>query len=436
MLDRDEDMLVTGGRHPFYGKYKVGFLSSGKVVALDVSYYSNAGHSVDLSLSIMERALFHMENSYSVANVRGRGYVCRTNLPTNTAFRGFGGPQGMMVSENWITDVAQSLGRPAEEVRRLNLYVEGEATPYNQVLDQLTLDRCWDECLQRSRYQQRRDAAELFNRQNRWTKRGVAIVPTKFGISFTAAFLNQAGALVHIYTDGSVLLTHGGTKMVQVASRVLGIPCSKIHISETSTNTVPNTSPTAASASSDLNGAAVFAVCRTLSGRLVLYQTQNSKASWEDWRSSSKPRRQTHRPKTPEDKDKGVPAGAGALVHIYTDGSVLLTHGGTKMVQVASRVLGIPCSKIHISETSTNTVPNTSPTAASVSSDLNGAAVFAVCRTLSGRLVLYQTQNSKASWEDWRSSSKPRRQTHRPKTPEDKDKGVPAGVRFQVNDFL
>ncbi|XP_078117513.1 xanthine dehydrogenase/oxidase-like [Sander vitreus] len=291
MLDRDEDMLVTGGRHPFYGKYKVGFLNSGKVVALDVSYYSNAGNSMDLSLSIMERALFHMENSYSVANVRGRGFVCRTNLPSNTAFRGFGGPQGMMVTESWVTDVAQSLGRPAEEVRRLNLYVEGESTPYNQMLDQLTLDRCWDECLQRSGYQQRRAAADLYNRLNRWTKRGLAIVPTKFGISFTAAFLNQAGALVHIYTDGSVLLTHGGTemgqglhtKMVQVASRVLGIPCSKIHISETSTNTVPNTSPTAASASSDLNGAAVLNACQTLIQRLAPYKTLNPKGSWEDW---------------------------------------------------------------------------------------------------------------------------------------------------------
>uniref|UniRef100_A0A3Q3N181 Xanthine dehydrogenase/oxidase n=1 Tax=Mastacembelus armatus TaxID=205130 RepID=A0A3Q3N181_9TELE len=291
MLDRDEDMLITGGRHPFHGKYKVGFLGSGKVVALDVSYYSNCGNSMDLSLPIMERALFHMENSYSVANVRGRGFLCRTNLPSNTAFRGFGGPQGMMIAESWITDVAQSLGRPSEEVRRLNLYTEGESTPYNQVLDHVTLDRCWDECLSRSRYHQRQAAIDLYNRQNRWTKRGLAIVPTKFGISFTAIFLNQAGALVHIYTDGSVLLTHGGTemgqglhtKMVQVASRVLGIPCSKIHISETSTNTVPNTSPTAASASSDLNGAAVQNACKVLVSRLEPYKTRNPEGSWDDW---------------------------------------------------------------------------------------------------------------------------------------------------------
>ncbi|XP_076022009.1 xanthine dehydrogenase/oxidase [Genypterus blacodes] len=290
MLDRDEDMLITGGRHPFYGKYKVGFSSSGKVVAVDVTYYSNAGNSMDLSLSIMERALFHMENSYSVANIRGRGIICRTNLPSNTAFRGFGGPQGMMVSENWINDVAHSLGKSAEEVRRVNLYMQGEVTPYNQILENVTVDRCWDECLSRSRYQERQAAVDQYNRQNRWTKRGLAIVPTKFGICFTATFLNQAGALVHIYTDGSVLLTHGGTemgqglhtKMVQVASRVLGIPCSKIHISETSTNTVPNTSPTAASASSDLNGAAVQNACEILVKRLESYRTKNPKGSWED----------------------------------------------------------------------------------------------------------------------------------------------------------
>uniref|UniRef100_A0A3Q3B804 Xanthine dehydrogenase n=1 Tax=Kryptolebias marmoratus TaxID=37003 RepID=A0A3Q3B804_KRYMA len=293
MLDRDEDMLITGGRHPFYGKYKVGFLNSGKVVALDVSFYSNAGNSLDLSqaVSIMERALFHMENSYRVPNIRGQGFMCRTNLPTNTAFRGFGGPQGMMVAESWITDVAHSLGRSAEEVRRFNLYLEGESTPYNQILHGLTLDRCWDECLSRSGYEQRRAAAQLYNRQNRWTKRGLAVVPTKFGISFTVNFLNQAGALVHVYRDGSVLLNHGGTemgqglhtKMVQVASRVLGVPCSKIHISETSTNTVINTSPTAASVSSDLNGAAVQNACEILQKRLEPFKAQNPKGSWEDW---------------------------------------------------------------------------------------------------------------------------------------------------------
>ncbi|KAF7704115.1 xanthine dehydrogenase/oxidase [Silurus meridionalis] len=291
MLDRDEDMLVTGGRHPFFGRYKVGFKKDGKVMALEVTYYSNAGNSMDLSLSIMERAVFHMDNCYNIPHIRGTGYICKTNLPSNTAFRGFGGPQGMMVAESWISDVALSCGLPAEQVRKLNLYKQGDYTPFNQCLDQFTIHRCWEECITISDFYQRKAKVEQYNKQNRWTKRGLSIIPTKFGISFTAVFLNQAGALVHIYTDGSVLLTHGGTemgqglhtKMVQVASRTLGIPTTKIHISETSTNTVPNTSPTAASAASDLNGMAVFNACQTLIQRLEPYKAKDPKGSWEDW---------------------------------------------------------------------------------------------------------------------------------------------------------
>ncbi|XP_036419585.1 xanthine dehydrogenase/oxidase isoform X2 [Colossoma macropomum] len=291
MLDRDEDMLVSGGRHPFFGRYKVGFKKNGKVMALDVTYYSNVGNSMDLSLSIMERALFHMDNCYNIPHIRGTGYMCKTNLPSNTAFRGFGGPQGMMVSESWISDVALCCGIPAEQVREINLYKQGECTPFNQCLEQFTIDRCWEECMNISDFHQRKARVELYNKQHRWTKRGLSIIPTKFGISFTAIFLNQAGALVHIYTDGSVLLTHGGTemgqglhtKMIQVASKTLEIPTSKIHISETCTNTVPNTSPTAASASSDLNGMAVYNACQTLLQRLDPYKARNPKGSWEDW---------------------------------------------------------------------------------------------------------------------------------------------------------
>uniref|UniRef100_A0A8C2DPD9 xanthine dehydrogenase n=1 Tax=Cyprinus carpio TaxID=7962 RepID=A0A8C2DPD9_CYPCA len=291
MLDRDEDMLVTGGRHPFFGHYKVGYMNNGRVMALEVTLYSNAGNSLDLSLSILERALFHMDNSYNIPNIRGTGYVCKTNLPSNSAFRGFGGPQGMMIAESWMSDVALSCGLPAEEVRRMNMYKEGDFTPFSQRLDNFTIDRCWEECMQLSDFNKRKDAVEQYNRQHRWTKRGLSIIPTKFGISFTAVFLNQAGALVLVYSDGSVLLTHGGTemgqglhtKMVQVASKTLGIPCSKIHITETSTNTVPNTSPTAASASSDLNGMAIYNACQTLLQRLQPYKDKNPKGCWEDW---------------------------------------------------------------------------------------------------------------------------------------------------------
>lgn len=291
MLDRDEDMLITGGRHPFLARYKVGFMKTGIIVALEVNHYSNAGNTMDLSGSIMERALFHMDNCYKIPNIRGTGRLCKTNLASNTAFRGFGGPQGMLIAEYWMSEVAVTCGLPAEEVRRKNMYQEGDLTHFNQKLEGFTLTRCWDECLASSQYQARRSEVEKFNRENCWKKRGLCIIPTKFGISFTLAFLNQAGALIHVYTDGSVLLTHGGTemgqglhtKMVQVASKALEIPVSKIYISETSTNTVPNTSPTAASVSSDINGQAVYEACKTILKRLEPFKKKNPRGSWEDW---------------------------------------------------------------------------------------------------------------------------------------------------------
>ncbi|CAD7676511.1 unnamed protein product [Nyctereutes procyonoides] len=291
MLDRDEDMLITGGRHPFLAKYKVGFMKTGKVVALEVEHYSNAGNTLDLSQSIMERALFHMDNCYKIPNIRGTGRLCKTNLPSNTAFRGFGGPQGMLIAEYWMSEVAMTCGLPAEEVRRKNMYKEGDLTHFNQKLEGFTLSRCWEECLASSQYHARKSEVDKFNEENYWKKRGLCIIPTKFGISFTLSFLNQAGALIHVYTDGSVLLTHGGTemgqglhtKMVQVASRALKIPTSKIYISETSTNTVPNTSPTAASVSADINGQAVYEACKTILKRLEPFKKKNPSGSWEDW---------------------------------------------------------------------------------------------------------------------------------------------------------
>ncbi|KAM4041887.1 xanthine dehydrogenase/oxidase [Anomaloglossus baeobatrachus] len=295
MLDRDEDMLITGGRHPYLARYKVGFKKTGKITALEVSYYSNAGNSMDLSHGIIDRTLFHMDNVYNIPNIKGTGYLCRTNLPSNTAFRGFGAPQGMMVVETWMSDIAEVCGLPPEQVRKMNMYQEGDLTHFNQKLEAFNVHRCWDECIQNARYQERKTAITRFNKQHRWKKRGIAVVPTKFGISFTLTLLNQAGALVHIYKDGSVLLTHGGTemgqglhtKMIQVASKALGIPTSKIHISETSTNTVPNTSPTAASISSDLNGMAIYNACQTLLQRLEPYKTSNPSGTWESWIGSA-----------------------------------------------------------------------------------------------------------------------------------------------------
>ncbi|XP_033106622.1 xanthine dehydrogenase/oxidase-like [Anneissia japonica] len=291
MLDRDEDMSTTGTRHAFLGRYKVGFTNDGKVQALEIDMYSNCGYSMDLSFSIMERALFHMDNAYKISNIKGTGYLCKTNIPSNTAFRGFGGPQGMMIVENWIGDVAIACGISQKMVREINMYKEGDLTHFNQKLVDFNLKRCWDECLKSSEYDKRRIEVEKFNKANRWKKRGICAVPTKFGIAFTALFMNQAGALVLVYTDGSVLLTHGGvemgqglhTKMIQVASQTLGISSEKIYINETSTNTVPNTSPSAASASSDLYGMAIKNACEKILERIKTYAIAKPNASWEDW---------------------------------------------------------------------------------------------------------------------------------------------------------
>eukprot|EP00054_Salpingoeca_dolichothecata_P024381 m.165933 g.165933 ORF g.165933 m.165933 type:complete len:1340 (-) comp24994_c0_seq1:150-4169(-) len=291
MLDRDEDIAFTGGRHPFLARWKVGFTSDGRVQGLDMKMYNNAGFSNDLSVPVLERALFHMDNVYNIPHIRGLGYVCKTNLPTNTAFRGFGGPQGMLFVENWISDVATTCGLPQEHVREINFYKQGDETHFGQVLEQFPIPRMWQELKAFSDYEKRQKEIEAFNQANRWRKRGLSMVPTKFGIAFTVTFLNQAGALVHVYTDGTVLVTHGGTemgqglhtKMTQVAARALDIPIEKVFISETSTATVANTSATAASASSDLNGMAVLNACTKIKERLQPFKEKNPDGSFEDW---------------------------------------------------------------------------------------------------------------------------------------------------------
>uniref|UniRef100_A0A1Y1M1D6 Xanthine dehydrogenase n=1 Tax=Photinus pyralis TaxID=7054 RepID=A0A1Y1M1D6_PHOPY len=291
MLDRDEDMLISGTRHPFLIKYKTAFDDSGKIIAAEAVIYNNGGNTTDLSEAILERAMFHFENGYKIPNCRVLGYVCKTNLASNTAFRGFGGPQGMFAAENMIHDIAEYLKRDVLEVSQMNLYQEGDITHYNQRIDYCNLTRCWSECLESSNFHQRRIEVKKYNRENRWKKRGISVVPTKFGISFTVITLNQSGALVHIYKDGSVLLTHGGTemgqglhtKMIQIASRVLGVSHEKIHISETATDKVPNTSATAASSGSDLNGMAVMNACNAIKERLEPIKKANPKGTWEEW---------------------------------------------------------------------------------------------------------------------------------------------------------
>uniref|UniRef100_A0AAR2LBM3 FAD-binding PCMH-type domain-containing protein n=1 Tax=Pygocentrus nattereri TaxID=42514 RepID=A0AAR2LBM3_PYGNA len=288
VLDRGEDMLITGARHPVLGKYKVGFMSDGRITAADVRYYANAGHTPDESVL---KILLHMDNAYNILNLCSQSAACKTNLPSNTAFRGFGVPQTLMVIENMVNDVAMVLGRPAEEIREKNMYKETSLTHYKMEFDPENLLRCWEECKERSELDRRRLDVARFNQQNRWKKRGIAVIPIKYGIGFAEGFLNQAAALVHIYKDGSVLVSHGGTEMgqgihtkvQQVASRELDVPLSMIHISETSTSSVPNTCPSAASFGTDANGMAVKDACQTLYKRLEPIRKQDPNGTWQSW---------------------------------------------------------------------------------------------------------------------------------------------------------
>ncbi|KAI8800353.1 molybdopterin binding aldehyde oxidase/xanthine dehydrogenase [Cladochytrium replicatum] len=289
-LSREEDMILSGTRHPFLGKYRVGFTEEGRLVSLELELFANGGFSMDLSLAVVERAMSHSDNVYKIPHVSILGRVCKTNLATNTAFRGFGGPQGMMVAEAWINHVADSLERSVDEIRMLNFYKLNQLTHYRQPLDDLHFERVWSEVMTTSDFLTRKAAVEQYNRLNKFKKRGIIAMPTKFGIAFTFRTFNQAGALVHVYaSDGSVLVTHGGTemgqglhtKMIQIAAAALGVPISKVHLSETSTATVPNTSPTAASISSDINGMAVKFACEEIASRLAPYRERNPEASWE-----------------------------------------------------------------------------------------------------------------------------------------------------------
>jgi xanthine dehydrogenase/oxidase len=289
-LDRDHDMMITGQRHAFLGKYKVGFSKEGKVLALDLKLYNNGGNSLDLSHSILERAMFHSDNVYAIPNLRIEGKVCFTHQASNTAFRGFGGPQGMLIAENWIERIARVVNRPTEEIRELNFQQEGHTLHYGQNLEGCHLQNVWTELKSSCEFDKRRAEVDSFNQNHRWKKRGVAMVPTKFGISFTTKFLNQAGALVQVYTDGTVLATHGGvemgqglhTKVAQIAASAFGIPASHVFISETSTDKVPNSSPTAASASSDMYGAAVLDACEQIKARLNQLSKEMPQASFAE----------------------------------------------------------------------------------------------------------------------------------------------------------
>ena len=278
--NRDQDMMITGKRHPFYARFDVGYEPDGKVVAVRAELVSDGGWSLDLSTAVTDRALFHLDNAYYFPNVEFSGRVARTNLSSNTAFRGFGGPQGMLVIEEILDRLARSLSLPPELVRQRNLYHgrgETNTTPYGQEIEDNRIQAIWEQLLHSSNFQPRRTEIAAWNSKHSSCKRGLAITPVKFGISFTATHFNQAGALVLIYQDGTVQVNHGGTEMGQgihtniqtIAACELGLTSDRIRVMPTRTDKVPNTSATAASSGTDLNGAAVRNACHELIERLA-----------------------------------------------------------------------------------------------------------------------------------------------------------------------
>ena len=278
-LSRAEDFILTGKRHPFLSKYRVGFAPSGEILGLEIDLLGDCGMSADLSDAIVDRAMFHIDNCYFLASVTVRGYRVKTHKVSNTAFRGFGGPQGILAIENIIEEIASATGLDPLVVRQKNFYgrsANRDTTHYGQRIEQHIIQPLVARLVIQSEYQKRKDEIHQFNQGSAVLKRGIAITPVKFGISFTVTHLNQAGALLHVYTDGSVQLNHGGTEMgqglytkvAQIVATTLQIDVGNISCTATRTDKVPNTSPTAASSGSDLNGMAAKQAAETLKHRL------------------------------------------------------------------------------------------------------------------------------------------------------------------------
>ncbi|WNM43411.1 xanthine dehydrogenase molybdopterin binding subunit [Kitasatospora sp. CM 4170] len=276
-LNRTQDLTMSGKRHGFHAEWRIGFDADGRIQALDATLTADGGWSLDLSEPVVARALCHVDNTYWIPNARITGRIARTNKVSNTAFRGFGGPQGMLVIEDIMGRCAPLLGLDPMELRERNFYRQGQATPYGQpVLQPERISAVWRQVKENAGIADRRREIDAFNAAHPNTKRALAITGLKFGISFNLTAFNQGGALVLIYKDGSVLINHGGTemgqglhtKMLQVAATTLGIPLHKVRLAPTRTDKVPNTSATAASAGTDLNGAAVKNACEQLRERL------------------------------------------------------------------------------------------------------------------------------------------------------------------------
>jgi xanthine dehydrogenase large subunit len=292
--DRDDDMLITGRRHGFEFQWNVGHDADGRLSGVEIDLVANAGFSADLSPPVMTRALCHFDNAYWLPAVAAHGYCARTNTQSNTAFRGFGGPQGALAIEMILDDVARTLGRDPLDVRRANFYGTGErnVTPYGQVVRDNIIEPLVARLEQTSDYRARREAIHVFNATSPVLKRGLALTPVKFGISFNVAHFNQAGALVHVYTDGTILANHGGTEMGQglntkvamVVAHELGVRLDRVRVTATDTHKVANTSATAASTGSDLNGKAAQDAAQQIKHRLAAFAAGKHGGKPEDVR--------------------------------------------------------------------------------------------------------------------------------------------------------
>jgi xanthine dehydrogenase large subunit len=291
-LDRDTDMLMTGKRHDFVADYEVGFDDQGRILALSVMLASRCGYSADLSGPVNDRAMMHLDNAYFLEHIEIVSHRCKTHTVSNTAFRGFGGPQGMLVIEQILDDIARTLHLDPLSVRRCNFYGIGQRniTPYGQTVEDNIVHTLVDRLAASGQYAGRRAGIAAWNAANPIIKRGIALTPVKFGISFTSTMFNQAGALLHIYSDGTVLLNHGGAEMgqglfikvAQVVAAELGVPLSAVRSSATDTSKIPNTSATAASSGSDLNGKAAQAAASTIRQRLVQFACDTYGAQSEE----------------------------------------------------------------------------------------------------------------------------------------------------------
>ncbi|MCO4783627.1 MAG: xanthine dehydrogenase molybdopterin binding subunit [Candidatus Cloacimonetes bacterium] len=283
-LGRDEDMIITGKRHDFYFTYDVGYTNEGEITGIELNLASKCGHVADLSTSILDRALFFSDSVYYLKDATINGFPCKTHTVSNTAFRGFGGPQGSFIIEEVIDVISNKLKKNPHEVRKLNYYgtEDRNVTPYHQTIEDNIIHEITDQLEVSSDYQKRYDEIREYNKNNKYYKKGISFVPTKFGVSFTTAFLNQAGALIHIYADGSIHLNHGGTEMgqglftkvAQVVASEFQVDLSRVKITATTTEKVPNTSATAASSGSDLNGMAAQNGAQKLKRRLIKFAAE------------------------------------------------------------------------------------------------------------------------------------------------------------------